>query len=306
MSNNNGGQMVKYTGRSGVVLRDTPPGSTPEQVQVVAYVDDEGRQIPIQPFPMSQTTEQKLGQRNWRQQAGGRIYAPEAANADIALTDPNEYFASADSSVTGVIALDGELEVVRMDYNSILNMQYIRDAAATIGALGRNDQASYALAAASPVGALTPFVFQAFSSPNLILGFEIQWGITLLNATAFNMDVDTYNFKGQNLQVVDRHFQVRTHPTKQAGGTFQFLFANRSSGSSPGYYYNGVGGMNLAIVQPAQLPALSGLATDAPYLSISVPTALASNVTFYGRVISAASPALANLRERTAEFMIGT
>jgi len=297
MDDSNSTKIIKYE-HTNVVLDDAPGGSGADDENVIAYVLANGKKVPVQPFARARTVEQSLGQKGWRQQAGNRIYTPEASNADIALIDPTQYFITAGGAVTGVIPIMGELSLVSMDYNSMLNLQYLRDAMALLGAVGRNDQFTYPLV---EVGTSGIFDCQEWSSPNMYLGMEIRWGMQMLNAQAFDMVIQTTDFEGMYLQDVNRRFTIRVYPTREAGGTFQFLFGSRISGTSAGYYYDGSGGMNFPIIQPAVLPAMDVSVLNAPKVAITVPTGVRTAVSFNVQAITAASPALANLRERTLE-----
>jgi len=243
--------------------------------------------------------EEALGQQD-RSTGHTRRTAPEEANSDIVEISPSRWFETADRLIDSVVQIEGMLTVTQADYNTLANMQYLRDAAALVSAIGRNDQTGYALAASS--GHHTQY---AFSSPNAILGFQVEWGISPLQAAAFNMVVNTYNFKGFAGQSVDRNFTLRANPQVGQGGIFTFLFANRTQGVSEGYHYNGTGGMNVAIIQPAILGDLDDTSTSTPYIDIVAPTTLDSYVNFYVRPITAASPSLAALRQRLGDLTGG-
>lgn len=297
-------KIVIRPGQSNLVVRARPIGAPESEAMVVANVLSDGTRVPVSPYPQATTYEEKLGQRNWMQHQGDRLFSPEDSNSDLALVSPEDWFATAGGAVRGIIPIDGNVTISQSDYNVLSNLQYLRDAAALLGAVGRNDQSTYALSmAASGVG-----TFQQFSSPNMLLGLQIEWGLSMLNATSFYMTVATSNFEGQYGQDVNRQFTLRMTPqpgAASASGIFQFLFANRTSGTSAGYHYNGLGGMNRAVIQPAVLGDIDDTVVNAPLLTITVPAALYSYVTIAARPITAASPALANLRERCLELLSG-
>jgi len=224
-----------------------------------------------------------------------RRTTPEEAPGDLATLDPADYFSSADRLIDGVVQIEGMLTTVRMDFNSLANMAYLRAAADVVSVQGRNDQTGYTFTTSS--GVHTQY---AISSPNVLLGFQIEWGMSLLNSAPFNMVIDTYNFLGHSGQDVNRHFEVRTQGVRgnAIGGIFQFLFASRIQGASPGYHYDGVGGMAVPIIQPSYLGDLDESSTDTPYLRITTPSALDSYLNLIARPLTAASPALAALRMR--------
>lgn len=239
------------------------------------------------------TLEEALGLRDRLRTSMTRRSAPEIANADRVNIPPEQWFETADLDIDSVVQIDGTYIVVQADYNVLANLQYLRDAAAYLGAVGRNDQSSYVM-----TGQSGTWTYQGFSSPNALLGFQVEWGLAPINGAAFNMAVTTSYFNGANGQSVNRNFTLRVNPFDSSGGIFQFLFANRTQGVSPGYHYDGLGGMNVAIIQPAVLGSYDESVDNAPLVEIAAPSSLANFLSFNLRPITAASPALAALRER--------
>jgi len=272
------------------------------------------------------TEEARLGQIQAAIPDVGRIQAPEDANADMALgsyvTNPGGWMSAALFQVPAVIEVEGEFTVFSTDFNVMANYQYVRAGADDVGAEGRNDQTTYQLlpvGGGSNVYLVGQTGYQPFSAPNLILGFQIEWGVNMLNYQPFTMEVQTFNFRGRSFQPLDRHFTLRMGGAQGfkggSSGIFQALFAQRlTSSDSCGYVYTANSGMNKAIVQPAIIPNIGApvgympgyavvAAADMPYIQVKIPIAL---VGFFGatvHLLSAASPYLAATRE--AIFMDG-
>jgi hypothetical protein len=273
------------------------------------------------------TEESRLGQPNFMMPGVGRIQYPEDANADSVIIDPAVLHQMGIYQVPAVIPVDGDFTIFAADYNMMANYQYVKDAMAVVGAAGRNDQQDYNFVAASNVftaGGINVGV-QAFSSPNLITGFQIEWGLSILSWAPFTMTLQTHNFKGQHYQPVDRRVVMRFESAKSGnGGIFQCLFGQRltysdSCGcggygvySGTGAAYSATGGMNKAIVQNAVVPGqyqstLGGgifippynvvQGEDLPFITLTVPAALASGFSATCHLLTAGSPYMASARE---------
>lgn len=270
------------------------------------------------------TEEQRLGQRNFQIPNVGRIQTPEDANADMAegafVSNPGGWMESALDQCPAVIAVEGDFTVLTADFNVMANFQYVRAAADLIGAEGRNDQNTYQFLNTLGVFTAGSPAAGAFSQPNLILGFQIEWGVELLSFQPFTMEVQTFNFRGRSYQPVNRHFTLRMGGASGAkggnAGIFQFLFGQRlTSSDGCGYTYGGAfplggAGMNKAIVQPAHLGLFnnnnSGFALppftyeeylDAPSIRLTIPASLATAFGATVHMLSVASPFLAATRE---------
>lgn len=276
--------------------------------------------------------EARLGQQNMIIPNLGRIQSPEDSNADGAWADPVELVRNMIVMAPTIIPIDGAIAVFTSDYNTLSNYEYIRRGADDVGAEGRNDQKDYPFIAAGATGnfaagsypdtpGMTPF-----SSPNLILGVQVEWGLSILDFAPFTMTVKTVNFKGRCYQPVDRKVTLRFENARSGtGGIFQLLFAQRLSYNDScgcggyGAYgaasaYAATGGMQKAIVQPAVVPGQYGDEADAglvvlppfsvgspndlPYVQLTIPANLASAFTATCHLLSAASPYLAGMRER--------
>lgn len=271
----------------------------PMNTESLALLENGRRQLSYAESHVT-TEEVALGQEDRVRPFAGRRTTPEAANADLAFINPALWFRTAEIEVDSVIQISGEFTILRADYNVLTNLQYVRSAAEVMGAVGRNDQMTYIMTGSGGI-----WNQQAFSSPNMIMGFQVEFGLPVLNAPAFNLQLTTTNFKGFMGQDVNRSFTLRVEPSRNAGGMFQFLFANRTSGTSEGYHYDGEGGMNVAVVQPAVLGNYDATVVDAPRIRVTVPSSLDSLISLNLRPITAASPVLASLRERLGDLTSG-
>jgi hypothetical protein len=103
-----------------------------------------------------------------------------------------------------------------------------------------------------------------FSGPNLVLGVQIEWGLTMLNWAPFTMEVWTENWYGLNDQPLNRRLTIRMDnqmkdgcceaPGCANGGIFDIPFAQEIQADETSGYYPARGGMSQAIVQPAVIP----------------------------------------------------
>jgi hypothetical protein len=196
-----------------------------------------------------------------------------------------------------VIALAGRFTIFQQDFNTMANMGYFRTAAAVVDALGRNDQQSVAAALSAPGSG--KFVAETWSGPNTVLGFQIEWGLSLLNAQPFQMTIHADRWFGNSLQPLDRKVELRFDQNMSgagAGGILAFLFASRVTAGQSYGTYSAAGGMNKAIVQPAVFPAQDGVVL-APRVNVYIPIALESYFSATVHLYTAGSPFLAALRE---------
>jgi len=275
-----------------------------------------------------QTEEQRLGQKDFFIPGVSRLQFPEDANADSVLMSPELLHASPILQIPPVIPVDGEFTVLSADYNMLANYQYVKDAAAVLGAAGRNDQSDYPTVAAGGVFTAGAASTSHFSPPNLIIGFQIMWGLSILSWAPFAMKVATQGFRGQHYQPLNRNFTLRMDSAKSGnGGIFQVLFAQRltyqescgcggyAANAPEGASYLALGGMNKAIVQNAVIPGSYGVedtesagtlmfppysqpsSFGPPTIVITVPAALAAGFTATVQLITAGSPYLASMRE---------
>jgi hypothetical protein len=253
----------------------------------------------------------------------------EDANADYSIFPPEMYHASALLQVPAVIWLQGSGTIVRADYNVLSNYEYFRASAEMVGSFGRNDQNE--VAAVSTNG--TDFVMAPPTAPNLIAGVILEWSSQLQTSSAFTMHVATSSFKSISYQGLDRVFDVRIGPGGSTpdgsvqfanGGILAFLFAQRMStndqcGCLTGSGCTsvlGTGGMMKAIVQPAYVATASDVDIDPfpmifipgltvrspaqevfPTVTVTVPAAIGAGFSVLARYLTAASPALAAVRQ---------
>lgn len=247
----------------------------------------------------------------------GRTSQPEDANADYGdgatLDDLKQYFNNAASRIPALVTEDGVLKILNADYNVISNMEYFRQAASVIGALGTNDQKGVDLADAGWESTLKTLAAGAIASPNFIIGLAFEWSMPKQYAQAFKMQIKTSGFKNFTGSIVDRDVTIKlgTEAGHDVGGILYLVFAYRNtSASTPGYEYFGQGGMQSAIVSPAYIPPLGTASvpdvdwinsvTSNPGVSVIVPAAVRTPLSVTVRPITAASPALAALRELLA------
>jgi hypothetical protein len=292
--------------------------------------------VPGMPMPsFALTAEQRLGLQEYFIQQMGRTAAPEDSNADFALMPPDIYHRQAAGQLEAVIRLQGDFTVLRADYNIIANNQYLRDGFALVNAVGRNDQDQIEGTTPDPTDGY--FTIQAPAAPNLVSGFIIEWSEQLQITAPFTLELDTFNWKGQGYQPLDRKFALRIGGGDRIGsangGMFGVLFAQRLSAQETcGWPYSGgstttlaSGGMFKAVHQPAVVPPvvqqptyddadppvqdgtvrifIPGLTIpqvlNSPYVRIKVPTSLAGGFSCSARYITAASPQMADVRLAT-------
>jgi hypothetical protein len=218
-----------------------------------------------------------------------RIISPEDSNADLAKWDASVWNSVAGGQLPPAIPVSGQFTLLAADYNVMANNQFLRAGCDLIGALGRNDQTTYNFT----TGGGGVFNATNFSLKNMILGAQIEWGLSLLNASPFNMQVSTssaYAFAGHP---VDRSMTLRFDGNMQAlnGGIFTILFGARMTPQNPYGSPPAQAGMNKAIVTPAWMDGTS------INLQISIPSALASYFTATCHLLTPASPYLAALRD---------
>lgn len=217
-----------------------------------------------------------------------RVISPEDSNADFAKWDADAWNGIADGQLPPIIPISGDYTLLRADYNVLANNQYLRAAADVIGAIGRNDQTDYALTTSG--GGI--FTASSFSSPNLILGFQVEWGLPALNAPMFNMTITTTGFYAEENagHSVDRSVTLRIDGNQMSGGILACVFAARQTSSNP--YASAVGGMNKAIVTPARCQSATS-----PTVIVTVQSNVATNFSGQVHLLSAASPYLASVRD---------
>lgn len=272
------------------------------------------------------TPEAAMGARNFLIEGENRLVETENSNADFALYPANQYNRAALIQVPPAIPIQQSFRVVKADYNSMANYQYVRAGADVVGALGRNDQDEQ-LGVQQGAPDTGVFVIPACAAPNLVLGFVIEWSAQLQTSAALTMTVETRRFTGKSWQSVDRKFTLRIDAGIAAnGGIFAALFAQRmSADDSCGAYPSddssgpavGYGGMQKAIVQPAWLKtkgtaagptdpepvfydvSAPGILADgaAPEIRVSVPPNIASGFGCLARYITAGSPQLSDVRQ---------
>jgi len=269
--------------------------------------------------PSIQSIEQQVGQTQFSIPNVGRIQSPEDANADAVIFTPEQFQKIGIYQVPPAIMLDGRMTLLAADYNVMANYQYVRAAADVVGAEGRNDQTDYEFLETATAGLFISghgnAVTNIFSPPNLLLGFQIEWGLSTLQFAPFVMRVHTLDFKGRSYQSVDRDVKFRVESNGGSGGVLQFLFGQRmTTAQTCGYgaapYYTAAGGMNKAIVQPAVLPVINdgadleyrivpfeAASVEQPRIFITVPANLADNFTAVCHLLTAGSPFLAATRE---------
>lgn len=285
------------------------------------------------------TEEQRLGQPNFVIPGMGRWQAPEDANADASYMDPLTVHQMGIVQVPPIIPVKGNFTLFSVDYNTLANYKYVKSALNVLGAAGRNDQSDYELLLTANAtglfqagGAANISGLRPFSSPNLVIGFQVEWGLNILNYAPFSMTLRTFNFRGQHYQQVDRRVVVRFDSSQGAddsgsssnGGVFQVLFGQRLTyndscgcggywSTQPAATYQAAGGMNKAIVQNAVIPGQYGPAIadgaafmppysvinpdDLPYIQIQIPPNLEDGFAATIHLITAASPFAASLRE---------
>jgi hypothetical protein len=290
----------------------------PNQGYQTPMAERHGALAPVNPnASLNQTQEGRLGQPDYPMPEPGRLEYPEDANAEYGFAMPSALNKIAMAQVPCAIAIQGGFTLDRADYNALANYQYVRDGAAVVGALGRNDQDGQIGTAAGGV-----FTIPSSSSPNFVLGYMIEWSLQLQTSTAFTLKLRTLGFKGRSWQPLDRRFDLRIGGGRlgdSAGGIFAFLFAQRLDaqyacgyeGGASNMAQTGYGGMMKAIVQPAAIvpyvtneenspifiPGVSlETNTIGPKIEVEVPAALAAGFGVVGRPITAASPHLALLR----------
>lgn len=238
------------------------------------------------------TPEQRLGQVNYY--TPSRLLSPEDANADSAFVDPADYHRSELFPVPCVSAVTGQLLMQAADYNDLANFRFLRAARDIVGALGVNDQTNYAM----PLAGTSTGIHETTTTPfaghsNLILGVQLQWGVSQQYYSPFTMTVETAGAYGHGGQSVDRRFELRFEGVDKSGngGTFIFPFAYRLTtdkyvGSSSLY---GRGGMNKGIVCPAYTAHASGPLN----IKVTVPVALETVFNVSAHLVSAASTFMA-------------
>lgn len=243
------------------------------------------------------TQEQRYGQEQFWLRGAGRLQQPEDSNADMALIDPHKWQASSIVQIPGAIALAGRYTVFQYDYNTIANMQYFRGGGSLMDAEGRNDQQNRALTLTG--GGTGHFVAETWSGPNTVLGFQLEWGLSVLNYQPFTMTIHADRWYGRSLQPLDRKVELRMDQYGRgggAGGVIAFLFASRITANQAYGTYSATGGMNKAVVQPAVFPAQDGVVL-APRLNVYVPPAIETYFSATCHLYSVGSPYLAALRE---------
>jgi len=260
------------------------------------------------------TEEQRLGQAQFPTPQTGRLQAPEDANADMANWDPSQWMKTADWQVPSILQIEGTFTVLAADFNVLANYQYVRAAADDVGSEGRNDQTTYPFqltTAGTGIFQAGTAASRIFSTPNLVLGFQVEWGVNVLNFQPFNMVIQTFNFIGRSYQPLNRQITLRMGGSAgfKGGnsGIFQVLFGQRlTSSDTCGYTSTADSGMNKAIVQPAQIPALlvtqvPGISVaspaDQPFIRLTVPVAVETGFGATLHLLSAASPYLGSMRE---------
>jgi len=267
----------------------------------------------------SVNTEQMAGlDRDWLVPGMSRWTSPELSAADYSEVDPSIYHELAAYQVPPFVPLLGVYEIVRADYNIVGSYEHLRAGLSVVEALGRNEQASYSGYKNTTAGTIS---FQGFSAPNIIAGFQIDWGVPELYAQPLEIGIDTYYFKDAfGWGTVDRSLTLRVNDLRggASGGKFQVLFSHRqTTAQTCGVGTAGVyaGGMQMAIFQPAVVPCSlvmgtgdperfpplyisDGDADSLPRITLTVPTSLITNFDARCRLLTAASPQVALLRDR--------
>lgn len=239
-----------------------------------------------------------------------RVFSPEDQLADTSLILPDVLCEHAGDSILPVTAINGGFTWLGGDYPTIANLRQLLSAWKLVATLGRNDNTSYAL---TPNGSGV-FSLTAISDPNIILGFQIEWGLSVLNYAPFNLTVATQFFRGASYQPVDRTYTLRMDPQSGIGtsGIFTFPFAQRVAASDTCGYTAATrahGTMMQAIVQPAwvgnktdaisDLPPVAVSTGGFPTLTITVPSAFNSTLSITCHLLTAASPYLASYMQDT-------
>lgn len=245
-----------------------------------------------------------------------RLGTVEDSAADYATVAPELYHKLAAMQLPAIIPVLGEYALVQSDFNLFANYELARAGFGVVEAVGRNDQTNYTPTISAADGLV---LWENFSDPNLVAGFQIDWGVTLLNAAPFDMEIITQYWKDYaGWASVDRRLTVRASVAEGGmfGGTFQILFAQRlTTAQTCGYTGTSVapGGMQKAIFQPGTIPCAipgafytrlpphfieSTLADATPTIQLNIPANIASAFSARLRLLTAGSPALAMCRDR--------
>lgn len=245
-----------------------------------------------------------------------RFTSPENSAADYADVAPEVYHRLAAYQVPPYVPILGLYEVVSADYNVLGAYELLRGGLAAVEALGRNEQNSYIGFTDATAGTIR---FAGFSSPNLIAGFQVDWGIPVLSAQPLEIGIQTFYWKDAfGWGSVDRNLVLRVNDINGStfGGKFQILFAHRqTTATSCGLNDPYAGGMQMAIFQPAVVPVSqtpgtaapdrfpplyinSTLSDATPSILLSVPPPIASAFSARVRLLTAASPQVALTRDR--------
>jgi len=243
--------------------------------------------------------EQALGQEDRPILRMSRLSAPEDANADRAAISVQMWQEASQDHLPAIVPLRSFHEMGVTDYSSLSNMQYLRDAVSTMGALGRADQQAVALVQDDA----DTWSSGRIVSPNLILGFLIRWSMVSQGSTMFELGVSTHNFINLMGADVNRNFTVNIGVTKgQNAGAFAFLFANREATNSA-YYYNANASLSQAIVQLAYIFERVQASEDTPNVAMEVPATIGAIFSATMRPLTVGSQALAVTLQRLQDMV---
>lgn len=185
---------------------------------------------------------------------------------------------------SGVRSAPGELLVKRLDFNSVGSIGQVRAQHELTYAIGEMDPAQYPMIADSPTSYIAGAApAAAFAGPNVVTGFVINWGVSMLQWAPFIIHITTANaFSAFVRTVCDRDISVYADG-RTNGNSIYALFAHRLNNA-----------MSIAQAQVVQVPDAGPPAP--PRLTVRVidlPVALAPFFSATVELLTAFSPVTA-------------